>query len=159
MYVSLQKVLVGIACILVLFIIAVTAVALCTQGLVPGAGLRKIESVPLAGSAEMEGKAAFTRIGQLRTSTKADALEHRTVIIVTPWLEYRTQDANLYEELDTKQRSLRMAISAYFTRFTDAELKARGETLVKADLLAMVNSMLVLGKVQAIYFNEYQFFD
>ncbi|MCR5724839.1 MAG: hypothetical protein K6G80_07135 [Treponema sp.] len=159
MRVSINGVLGFTAVALFIAIVAVSAVALCTRNAVPGEGLRKIDPVPEHVTAQNAGTAAFTRIGQLRTSTKPDSAERRTVIIVTPWLEYAASDAALYEELDTKQRSLRSAISAYFTRFTDADLKRRGETLVKADLLALVNSMLVLGKVQAIYFNEYQFFD
>lgn len=155
----MNNVLACIAALIVLAIIVVSAIALCAKNAVPGSGLRKIDPTPSVAIAQKQGTAAFTRIGQLRTSTKLDAQEHRTVIIVTPWFEYAADDASLYEELDTKQRSLRSAIAAYFTRFTDADLKKRGETLVKADLLALVNSMLVLGKVQAIYFNEYQFFD
>ncbi len=159
MRITLHGVLAVIAVAILLFIIAVSAIALCTKNAVPGSGLRKIDPTPAAVERTREGTAAFTRIGQLRTSTKLDGDEQRTVIIVTPWLEYAAGDDSLYEELDTKQRSLRSAIAAYFTRFTEADLKRRGETLVKADLLALVNSMLVLGKVQAIYFNEYQFFD
>ena len=159
MRLSLNAVLACFAALVVIVIIAGSAVALCTKNAVPGAGLRKIDPAPSTAESQKNGNAAFTLIGQLRTATKPDADEHRTVIIITPWLEYKNGDDSLYEELDTKQRSLRSAISSYFTRFTDEELHLRGETLVKADLLALVNSMLVLGKVQAIYFNEYQFFD
>jgi len=159
MRISLNALLSAVAGLLLLAIIAGSAVALCIKNAVPGLGLRKIDPVPEHLSEKNPENAAFTLIGQLRTATKPDADEHRTVIIITPWLEYKNGDDSLYEELDTKQRSLRSAISSYFTRFTDEELHLRGETLVKADLLALVNSMLVLGKVQAIYFNEYQFFD
>ena len=39
------------------------------------------------------------------------------------------------------------------------ELKAHGETNVKEDLLDSINSQLVMGKIRAVYFNDYVFID
>ena len=152
---TIEKLLLGVLAVLAVVIVMFTAVALFARGAVPGAGLRKIDPSPRA--ATESGMAAFTLIGQLRVSTKPAEDDSRTIVIVTPWLEYTGGDTDFYEELDRKQRAIRSTITTYFTRFTESELLLRGERAVKEDLLSLINQQLVLGKLTAIYFNEYQF--
>lgn len=151
-----NKVLLSVAALLFVIIVACTAVALFAKNVVPGAGLRRIDPSPRS---VVAGSTAFTLIGQLRTTSRTDDGGEHCIVIVDPWLEYAGGDTDFYEELDRKQRALRAAISAYFTQFTEEELVRRGERAVKDDLLSLINAQLVLGKVSAIYFNEYQFLD
>ena len=154
----LERLLIAVAVLLFLAIVAGSAIALFAKNAVPGAGLRRIDPNPRS-VMQHDGTAAFTRIGQLRVSTKPADDDSHAIVVVSPWLEYVDSNAEFYEELDRKQRAIRMAISAYFARFTEDELALRGERAVKEDLLALVNGQLVLGKITAIYFNEYQFLD
>ncbi|MBQ6780656.1 MAG: hypothetical protein IJP62_05420 [Treponema sp.] len=161
MKVDLNKVLVVTLAGIAVVIILGTAVAIFSKKAVPGAGLRKNDPTPEQTAAifQKQQKSAFTKIGQLRTSTAPDENDNRSVIVITPWLEYAGNDAAFFEELDTKLRSIRASITNYFNNFTKDQLLFRGESLVKADLLFQINESLVLGKVTAIYFNEYQFLD
>lgn len=121
----------------------------------PGSGLRHADPAPesVTGTANN----AFTSIGQLRTSSALDEKNHKVVIVITPWLAYEGNDKAFYEELDSKIRAIRSIITSYFPRFTEKQLYARSEEVIKSELLSAINATLVLGKVSAIYFNEYQF--
>jgi flagellar basal body-associated protein FliL len=64
-----------------------------------------------------------------------------------------------YEELCTKTRSLKSIIVSYFSGQTKAQLQKKGESTVKAQLRNLLNKELVLGKIDALYFGEYLFFE
>ena len=135
--------------------------AVLTKNAHPGKGLRRSDPSPeqVASTFQKEHKKAFTKIGQLRSSTAPDENDHRAVVVLTPWLSYAGDDEAFYEELDSKLRSIKAIISGYFVDYTVDQLLSQGEALVKADLLTLINEQLVLGKVTDIYFNEYQFLD
>ncbi len=135
--------------------------AVLTKNAEPGKGLRHTDPRPeqMASSLQSAGKKAFTKIGQLRSSTAPDENDRRAVVVISPWLSYAGDDAAFYEELDTKLRAIKAIITGYFVDYTVDQLLSQGEALVKADLLTRINDQLVLGKVTEIYFNEYQFLD
>ncbi len=103
-------------------------------------------------------KPVYKQIGQLRSSTKADGKNSTAVIVITPYLEYETEDVSFYEELDSKSLKIRQTIQNYFSGYTLKQINQKGEDLVKAELLEQINSLLVLQKLSAVYFTEYQFF-
>jgi flagellar protein FliL len=102
---------------------------------------------------EGSGKTAiFADIGILRAAT-ADSKP--VTIVVSPFLPYPADDVPLSEELVSKNRANRAAITGWFRAHTLKEISRLGEEGVKRELLELVNANLVLGKLQAIYFEEY----
>lgn len=103
---------------------------------------------------------AFTDLGQIRVSSKRiSQAQDPAVIVVSPWFSYPTGDKTLFEELSQKERLIRSLFIQYFSSLTLDEIRARGENAVKEDLLYKINAELVMGKVRAVYFNEYIFID
>ena len=103
---------------------------------------------------------AFTDLGQIRAITKPASDESNgTLLIVTPWFSYPAGDSVLLEELYQKERQEKSIIMEYISSYTAEELKAKGEKAVKEELLGLINAQLVLGKIRAVYFNDYIFFE
>ena len=103
---------------------------------------------------------AYTDLGQIRARTKLESEDSSpALVVVSPWFSYPSGEKALYEELSQKQRMITALIGGYFSGFTMDELKAHGETNVKEDLLDSINSQLVMGKIRAVYFNDYVFID
>lgn len=154
--VNLNKILLGVVMGLVLFIIAVSAVALCTKNAHPGAGLRREDPEPKSVSST---KTAFNEIGQIRVFTREDSNQQKSVLVLIPWFEYDGTDGSFYEELDRKHLSLKALLTNYFQAHTRDELLSLGEEKIKEELKMQVNDTLVLGKISGIYFNDYLFLD
>ncbi|MBO5100549.1 MAG: hypothetical protein J6B63_04490 [Treponema sp.] len=102
-------------------------------------------------------KSYFTELGQLRLSTKPDKNDKSTIIILTPLIEYDSNNRIFYEELDTKKLQISQIISNYFTSKSINEIKQKNEHAIKSDLLASINSILALGKIEKIFFADFQF--
>lgn len=102
-------------------------------------------------------KSYFTELGQLRLSTKPDKNDKSTIIILTPLIEYDSNNRIFYEELDTKKLQISQIISNYFTSKSINEIKQRNEHTIKSDLLENINSILALGKIEKIFFADFQF--
>ena len=101
---------------------------------------------------------AFTKIGKLRAATKPGKNGKSLCILVTPVLQYQGNDKPFFEELDSKQKDIKELIYSYFSAMTEDQLKQKNEEEIKADLLKKINSILVLQKIQAVYFNDFMFF-
>lgn len=154
--ININRILLCIIAALLIFIIAVSAIALCTKNARPGAGLRKEDPEPKSVSSS---KTAFNEIGQIRVFTKEDEDGQKSVLVLIPWFEYDGQDTSFYEELDRKHQSIKILLTKYFQSHTKAELLTAGEEAIKNELKAQVNENLVLGKISGIYFNDYLFLD
>lgn len=98
----------------------------------------------------------FIEIGQLRITTKPDNNGNSSLIVATPCLEY-SKDRDFREELDRKSSKIKEIIEEYFNSRTLQEIRQKGEDAVNAELLANINSLLVLQKIKRIYFLDYQF--
>lgn len=153
---KLNKILLIIAGAILIFIIAVSAVAICTKNARPGEGLRREDPNP---SSVGPSKTAFNEIGQIRVFTKEDEDEQKSVLVLVPWFEYDGEDTAFYEELDRKHLSIRNIFVTYFQTRTRGELMSLGESRIKSELKSLVNESLVLGKITGIYFNDYLFLD
>ncbi len=153
---TLNKILLAITAILLLGIIGGTAVSLVSKKGSPGSGLRRIDPTPEQVS-KKEGSLAFNEVGKLRISTKSDEENLRAIVVVSPWLQYEQSDTDFYEEMDRKLSGIKSIFNGYFSSKTKAELLSKSESAIKAELLDQVNSIMVLGKVKAIYFNELQY--
>lgn len=153
---NFNKVLLLLASVILIFITAVTAIAVCTKNAHPGAGLRREDPSPKSVSST---KTAFNNIGQIRVFTKEDENAGKSVIVLVPWLEYDGTDQAFYEELDRKHQSIKLMFTNFFSNHTKSELLVLGEEKIKNELKAQVNETLVLGKISGIYFNDYLFLD
>ena len=154
---SLNKILLFIVGVILLFIIAFSAIALCTKNVRPGEGLRREDPNPTSVSAS---KTAFNEIGQIRTFTLEEGENsEKAVVILTPWFEYDGTDKAFFEELDRKHLSIKTLLTKYFSSHTRSELLSKGERKIKDELKIQINDTLVLGKISDIYFNDYLFLD
>lgn len=98
----------------------------------------------------------FSDFGRLRTST---ADNPQIPVVVLPFISYKTENSFLYEELCQKQRKIRTIILQFFTQKTQKELFSMGEEIVKSELLKLINEELAMGKIEALYFEEYIFLE
>ena len=157
-----QKVLGAILALLVLILVLGTVFALTVGKKKVGSEYRQVDPTPqqvVNMSARKGGKlSTYNSLGQLRPLTKAEgAGKDGAVLVVSPWFTYPEGDTPLFEEISQKDRLIKNVITEYFAGRTKSELLAMGEKNVKAELLNLVNDQLVLGKISAIYFDQYIF--
>ncbi len=150
---TINKILLAVAAGILLGVIAATAVFVRGKKVSPGAGLRKIESQSLL----KKDSASFDLIGLLRITTKIGDDDIRHVLVVNPWIEYDKNDSELYEELDRKLVGIKAIFTSYFSSRTKDEILSTAEEQIKNEILAQINSNLVLGKIQKIYFKDFIF--
>ena len=98
----------------------------------------------------------FSDFGRLRTCT---ADKPQIPVVVLPFLSYKTENTFLYEELCQKQRKIKSIILQFFTQKTQKELFSMGEEIVKSQILLLINNELSMGKIEALYFEEYIFLE
>ena len=98
----------------------------------------------------------FSDFGRLRTST---ADNPQIPVVVLPFISYKTENTFLYEELCQKQRKIRTIILQFFTQKTQKELFSMGEEVIKSEILKLINEELTMGKIEALYFEEYIFLE
>ncbi|MBQ0161955.1 MAG: flagellar basal body-associated FliL family protein [Treponema sp.] len=101
------------------------------------------------------------KFGTLRALTAPEKKEfsNGTNLVVTPWLTYTSKDSAFYEELVQKKQTLTNIFMNYFATRTQKELFTLGEKKIKAELLELINDELILGKIEAVYFDDYIFLD
>lgn len=135
-----------------------TLVVFATRNANPGKNLRQSDPVP---QTLAEGFSSFTEIGQIRAATAVSSTdgEGQATVIVQPWFSYENNDTAFHEELFGKRRKIRSIITDYFSTHTYQQLRKNGEGIVKAEILSAVNKELVMGKISAIYFEEYLFLE
>lgn len=102
----------------------------------------------------------FDLLGQLRLQSKPDSKDSRgTIIVISPWFSYPENDTPLFEELSQKSRQIKGIITSYFSELTRDQLIAIGEKKIKTELKEKINQILIMGKIQAVYFTDYLFID
>lgn len=163
---SLNRILILIILFLALVIGIVTGVAFATKKAAPGTELRTIDPEPTPKEIKNLNKyssnqlAAYTGIGRIRTITLAeDDSDFGCAIVVTPWFTYQEENTELFEELSKKRILITGIISNYFSTKTKKQLLSTKEDKIKADLLTEINSQLVLGKIQQLFFTDYIFLE
>lgn len=112
-----------------------------------------IEDIPILPDDDFS---VFDGIGTLRLST---CDEEPVPFVVSLYFYYPSSDTSYYEELCVKTRTLKAVVTGYFSGYTRDQLRKKGESTIKAQLLGLLNSELVLGKIDALYFGDYLFFD
>ncbi|MDR2618799.1 MAG: flagellar basal body protein FliL [Treponema sp.] len=94
----------------------------------------------------------FTGIGRLRLSTGDP--QPATVVVSVAFL-YVPEDRAFSEELASRVGNFRSLTAGYFKSLGAAELKLKDEERIKAELLEKYNSILRLGKISGLYFNDF----
>jgi flagellar basal body-associated protein FliL len=140
-----SRVLLALALFLALVILGGTLYALV---------FRRAAPLPPAATAPPAGSEAniFTGLGRLRCPT---AGANPGMVILQAAFPYYPGDRAFSEELVSRIRELRNISTAYFAALTPEELGRKSEADVKAELLAAYNGILRLGRIEALYFNEY----
>ncbi len=118
---------------------------------------KKKSSVVVArGQAEVEKEfSSFNELGRIRTiPAKSDGSQ---TLIITAWFSYTKNDVEFHEELARKSKEIKNTIIKYVSSHTKEELQTMGEKKVKEELKYLINNLLVLNKIQEIYFSEYIF--
>ena len=143
-------------------LIVLGTIAALIAGKRPGLAYRKSDP---ASAAQIKGagqnQTQFKEFGTLRTRLlpQEGSKEAGSVLLVTPWLSYESDDSAFYEELLSKKNMFASYILEFFSAKTKNQLLSIGEKEIKRLLLERFNSQLSLGKLSAIYFDDYIFLD
>ena len=119
--------------------------------------------------AEIPAERTFTGIGRLRLSTAehspvpgnrpGSAGTDSAMVILTITFPYPPEDLAYSEELVARVRDFRTLAESYFRSININELRNKKEEEVKAELLERFNSVLRLGKIHTLYFNDFMILD
>ena len=109
---------------------------------------------------------SYFNLGSLRVLTKPenDSLQETeqnmgTVLLVTPWLSYPSDDTIFFEEISRKKTVIAGIIQDYFSDYSKLELLTQTEVKIEENLIKEINNHLSLGKIQQIYFTDYIFLE
>ena len=108
---------------------------------------------------------SYFNLGSLRVLTKPenDSLQETqnmgTVLLVTPWISYPSDDTIFFEEISRKKTVIAGIIQDYFSDYSKLELLTQTEVKIEENLINEINNHLSLGKIQQIYFTDYIFLD
>ena len=108
---------------------------------------------------------SYFNLGSLRVLTKSenDSLQETqnmgTVLLVTPWISYPSDDTIFFEEISRKKTVIAGIIQDYFSDYSKLELLTQTEVKIEENLIKKINNHLSLGKIQQIYFTDYIFLD
>ena len=95
-------------------------------------------------------KVLFGDIGTLRAKTKDNVL-----IVIAPYFEYDENDTAFQEELVKNKIVMRELIIQFFKQKTKLEIQSLGEENIKTEILFSINKILVLEKIEKLYFEKF----
>ena len=109
---------------------------------------------------------SYFNLGSLRVLTKPenDSLQETeqnmgTVLLVTPWLSYPSDDTIFFEEISRKKTVISGIIQDYFSNHSKQELLSQTEVTIEENLLLEINNHLSLGTINQIYFTDFIFLE
>ena len=108
---------------------------------------------------------SYFNLGSLRVLTKPEnnSLQETqnmgTVLLVTPWISYPSDDTIFFEEISRKKTVIAGIIQDYFSDYSKLELLTQTEVKIEENLIKEINNHLSLGKIQQIYFTDYIFLE
>lgn len=144
--------LAAVASLILLAIVFGTLWAFASGRARPGYWLDAADMGASAVPAIRQDTAFFTDLGQLRPIT---ADEPPVTVIIRPVLAYPVDDLPFREELVSKTAATRQLIAAWFAGRTVQELDRLGDDAVKNALLEELNSVYSMGRVSALYFEDF----
>jgi flagellar protein FliL len=145
---QIEKVLAIIAAVLLVVIATGTV-----YGVMSGSRARKLA---LQGAPLPAGAGMFDGVGRVRVTT---ADNPPAVVVVDVVFPFEGSDRQFREELQQKRNELRSAASAFFSSRKADELRPANEATIKAALRDTLNGVLRLGRIEDIYFPEFQVID
>jgi len=161
---NINKILLGIIALIVVLVVTVSIIAFSEKSLAHK--YRKTDPQPeTVGKIKLsdgssQKQAAFTQLGQLRIPLELENADgSRSTLVVSPWFAYPEDDSAFFEEINAKSRKIKAIISDYFIHKSRDQLLSSGEPKIKEELLNYINTELILGRISAVYFNEYLFLD
>lgn len=157
---KINKILVYIIFALIAVIVFCTVTAFLAKKAQFGLYRRKDPaSVQEISSSKKSELNEFKEFGTLRVLTKSDDpdVSIGENLVITPWFLYKKGDAAFYEELCHKKKKIIAVFLDYFAGHTQKEILSLGEKKVKEELLFKINEQLVMGKISALYFDDYIF--
>ena len=92
----------------------------------------------------------FTGIGRLRLEANDEA-----TVIISITFPYIPEDLAFSEELATRVNDFRTIAREYFSAYSAEELRLMNEEIIKNEMLNRFNSVLRLGKIEILYFNDF----
>ena len=149
---NFNRILTLIASLIFISIVALSAVYVVKNGMRPA--MR-----PVSPEQRNNERPDYINLGQLRTSTKKDENGERSVIVFTAALSYDTTDLELYEDIKTSLYRIKPIFTDYFKAFTKAQILEKGELKTKSEIKQKINMTLVHGKINDIFFEEFQYID
>lgn len=108
---------------------------------------------------------SYFNLGSLRVLTKPenDSLQETqnmgTVLLVTPWISYPSDDTIFFEEISRKKTVIAGIIQDYFSDYSKLELLTQTEVKIEENLLLEINNHLSLGTINQIYFTDFIFLE
>jgi flagellar basal body-associated protein FliL len=118
--------------------------------------LYTIPPAPQGQAPPAPGGAVFTGIGRVRAVT---ADNPPVAVVISVSFPYNAEDGPFTEELAAKIPSFRAVVSEYFAAHTASELRETSDENIKAELLQRYNSLLRLGNIETLYFNDLMFIE
>ena len=154
------RILIVIVLLLVAVIVAGTAFGLGRRAPASAVGAEARTAGGRSGSEGLEERrtgadrksAYFTGVGRIRAAT-TDA--RPATVIVSIAFPYDKTDVPFSEELAAKTREFRQVAVEFFSSYAGEKLRKTSEAELKAELLRRYNALLRLGKIEAVYFNDY----
>ncbi|OHD78085.1 MAG: hypothetical protein A3J97_01970 [Spirochaetes bacterium RIFOXYC1_FULL_54_7] len=105
------------------------------------------QAVPVSVSAS----GVYDGIGRIRAATADGA-----IAILHVAFPYDAQDRQFREELSARRVDLKAAVKDFISGRTAADLHPSNENTVKAALRDTMNSMLMFGRIEELYFAEFE---
>ena len=108
---------------------------------------------------------SYFNLGSLRVLTKPEnnSLQETqnmgTVLLVTPWISYPSDDTIFFEEISRKKTVIAGIIQDYFSNHSKQELLSQTEVTIEENLLLEINNHLSLGTINQIYFTDFIFLE
>ncbi|MBQ5384604.1 MAG: hypothetical protein IIU46_09185 [Treponema sp.] len=159
----LPKVLFIIMILVVVTFVLGTIIAFATKKGNIGHEYRRVDPSPekvVNRSQRSSSRLKTSALGQIRISMQPDSENEKgAMLVVSPWFSYPEDDVQLDEEIFQKDRLIKSLISTYFSSRSKKTVLSTGEKKVKEEIRDSINSQLVMGEINALYFDEYMFFE
>lgn len=151
--ITLNKILVAVAVFLFLMILSTTIAVKAKSPALPV--VKAQPQKPLK-----DNLYSYKNLGRLRAVTAPEKdKKSGTTVVLTPLISYTKDDKEFFEELSRKNAMIKSIFVNYFSARTVSQLKSKSDQQIKTELLSGLNEILVLNKIQDIYFEELIFLD
>ena len=150
MYKAIYNFLIGLIILLVILIITGTLIAFLR---LDNSSQKDVPTPVYSPHALREGKAIYSELKQIRTIS---ADKEPATIVLNPFLEYDADNIPLREEIVQKKEELKNIITSWFLQRSWYSIETQKESDIKNALLTEINNSLKMGRISAIYFEEFK---